>query len=192
MTTETKRDLHADLAICNAATPGPWSTSSLTEGYVIAGEDKFTTVATVIEYNDDGSEYLRLGYHDYQDNRTFIAEAREGWPEAIRRALVAEAEVERLSRVLRHATCEECGDTVGDQWALVGGEILCGYCSDHEDDEITIEYTIPVDSRGGIKEVTEQFRGGLRSAVAHALTKYDRGAASFFGADGRWLKEINW
>lgn len=100
MITETKRNLHADLAICNAATPGPWSTSSLTEGYVIAGEDKFTTVATVIEYNDDGSEYLRLGHHDCQDNQAFIAEAREGWPEAIRRALTAEAEVERLREKL--------------------------------------------------------------------------------------------
>ena len=100
MTMESKRDLHVDLAICYAATEGPWHTNSRTEGYVIAGDEKCTTIATVIEYNDDGTEYLRFGYHECQDNRVFIAESRQGWPEAIRRALAAEVEVERLRTVL--------------------------------------------------------------------------------------------
>ena len=97
---KVKRDLTADLAICEAATEGPWHTNSRTEGYVIAGDEKCTTIATVIEYNDDGTEYLRFGYHECQDNRVFIAEARQGWPEAIRRAIAAEAENERLRDVL--------------------------------------------------------------------------------------------
>lgn len=92
------RDLHADLAICDASTEAPWHTSSLTEGYIIAGDEKCTTIATVIEYNDDGTEYLRLGHHDCQDNRIFIAESRQGWPEAIRRAIAAEASLDKLVR----------------------------------------------------------------------------------------------
>lgn len=60
MTTAPKnqaRDLEADLAICEAATSGPWENEA---------------------------------------NIRFAAEAREGWPYAIRRALAAEEEIDRL------------------------------------------------------------------------------------------------
>ncbi|CAM3745438.1 hypothetical protein COLU111180_06365 [Cohnella lubricantis] len=85
------RDLEADLAICEAATPGPW--------------------------NKEGSEVWRrgTGYTDSEDghkwicdafkaeNAQLIAAAREGWPYAIRRAMEAEAEVDRLRNELQMA-----------------------------------------------------------------------------------------
>lgn len=65
---ERVRDLEADLAICEAATPWPWAV-------------------------DDG-------FLDVISEEIFIAEAREGWPYAIRRAMAAEAENDRLRNEL--------------------------------------------------------------------------------------------
>ena len=74
--TTPARDLEADLAICEAATPGPWT---------------FDRISIKRE------EYaLLLSYLSTQDDLRFVAEAREGWPYAIRRALAAEAEIDRL------------------------------------------------------------------------------------------------
>ena len=61
-----KRDLKADLEICNKATPGPW----------------------------------RAGESFVEDNMRFVAQAREGWPHAIERALKAEALAQKLLNVL--------------------------------------------------------------------------------------------
>lgn len=78
------RNLHADLALCEAATPGPWRMHN-------AGLDRGHTYASF-----DG--VLGLIAEDSRiEDAEFIAQAREGWPEAIRRAIEAEAEVERLS-----------------------------------------------------------------------------------------------
>jgi len=72
------RDLEADLAICEAASPGPWTIKD--DG--IKDKNQFW-VCEMIWPNEEG-------------NARFITEAREGWPYAIRRALEAEAEVDRL------------------------------------------------------------------------------------------------
>ncbi|OMC96253.1 hypothetical protein MKX34_24110 [Paenibacillus sp. FSL R5-0636] len=80
MTTETKRDLHADLAICNAATSGPWQTADTTDGYYVLDADDYVLAATL----------------EHAADATFINEARTGWPIAIERAISAEAELERL------------------------------------------------------------------------------------------------
>lgn len=85
MTTENKRDLAADLAICEAAA----SAFTLHQG-VYAIPTGGTTVETEICRDD----YEPLTVSDTE----FILEAREGWPEAIRRAIAAEAEVEKLRR----------------------------------------------------------------------------------------------
>lgn len=82
MKTETKRNLHADLALCDAATPGPWESADTTDGFYILDADDYVLAATLERASD----------------ATFILEAREGWPEAIRRAIAAEAEVERLRK----------------------------------------------------------------------------------------------
>lgn len=77
--TETKRDLRADLAICSAATSGPW--------YYLAG----------CIYEPDGrylfSEDEGAGS---TEDFSFVAEARTGWPIAIERAISAEKENEML------------------------------------------------------------------------------------------------
>lgn len=82
MTTGTKRDLHADLAICAAATEGPWNIGGgkFGETNVYAGDFR---IVRDIDY-------------DKQADATFIAEARTGWPHAIERAIAAEAENELL------------------------------------------------------------------------------------------------
>lgn len=88
MTTENKRsdrrELAADLALCESATVGPW----LVDG----------NVANQIR-QPYGSKRRRINTPPDADgikDALFIARAREGWPEAIRRAMAAEAEVERL------------------------------------------------------------------------------------------------
>ena len=87
MTTENKRDLAADLAICEAATAGPWRRLTKYEQAVV-GEG----MMDVITARGDDMAHVDIE----PDDERFIIEAREGWPEAIRRALAAEAEVARL------------------------------------------------------------------------------------------------
>lgn len=74
------RDLQADLAICGATTPGPYE----------------------VRLCDCGCNQI---YIDKQGKLTnedvkFFTEARTGWPYAIRRALAAEAEIDRLQNEL--------------------------------------------------------------------------------------------
>ena len=88
MTTENNRDLAADLAICEAATE-----------YVnmCVGDNEVFT-----DYMEPD---LPDGHHLAEFVRTkdaeFFVEAREGWPEAIRRALAAEEQVGALIELLR-------------------------------------------------------------------------------------------
>ncbi|MEI2280750.1 hypothetical protein [Paenibacillus polysaccharolyticus] len=83
MTTEIKRDLQADLALCKLATPAPWT---------IDGENN-------VDGPDTGFGELRVATlgdtarAEQSDNAAFIKAAREGWPHAIYRALKAEAEL---------------------------------------------------------------------------------------------------
>ena len=80
---EKARDLEADLAICEAATPGPWKV------------DK-----SLIEI--DGYT-LFISYCATPRDLRFAAEAREGWPYAIRRAMAAEARVAELEAELERS-----------------------------------------------------------------------------------------
>ncbi|MDN9010014.1 hypothetical protein [Brevibacillus laterosporus] len=83
-----ERNLHEDLEICNAATEGPW-VKDYHGGYCVE--------ATSIPSWGGGVIVASCG--ERADAR-FIAEARDGWPHAIERALSAEAEVERLCGLL--------------------------------------------------------------------------------------------
>ncbi|WP_145412417.1 hypothetical protein [Paenibacillus xylanexedens] len=67
-----KRDLHADLLLCES----------------VRGV-----------YYDEGGGY-RADYPDESYSRHYFEEADEGWPVALRRAIIAEAEVERLRAAL--------------------------------------------------------------------------------------------
>jgi hypothetical protein len=100
MTTKTKRDLNADLAICNAATSGPWKAV----GWTIPTDDQYR----VTQAEAGGKEVItawqgvkypgmpEISGDEARANTIFAAEARTGWPHAIERAIIAEAEVESL------------------------------------------------------------------------------------------------
>lgn len=91
---EPKRDLNEDLAICNAATQGPWVYS---EGlYVVKN-------VTGDSFEWDADFVAEAGA---EEDAAFTAAAREGWPHAIRRAQAAEAEVDRLREFLRKVSRE--------------------------------------------------------------------------------------
>lgn len=86
MSGETKvRDLRADLAICEAATPGPWAVCGR---YVV--RDKYELG------NYRQAVFKAEHIPKIEADMRFAVEAREGWPYAIRRALELEEEVRRL------------------------------------------------------------------------------------------------
>ena len=78
------RDLKADLEICNKATPGPWI------------QDRCNVSAQ--------GYTLFITYVSGKNDAQFVAAAREGWPEAIERAIKAEDEVERLRLMVKSIT----------------------------------------------------------------------------------------
>lgn len=81
MTNGFKRDLHADLALCEAAVTS--------EDYYV--EDREDEVVIVGDGGREIAEFYTL------TDAEFYCESREGWPEAVRRAIAAEAEVEQLT-----------------------------------------------------------------------------------------------
>lgn len=97
MTTETKRDLAADLALCDAAITGP--------------VEYFASIDSEYEYDVCRKDFLSTIIASVIDERDarMITEAYAGWPHAIRRAMAAEAEVERLKQSYRrlHAVHDE-------------------------------------------------------------------------------------
>jgi hypothetical protein len=90
MTNETKRDLHADLAICNAATAHVNNDTRLR--YDWNGDEFVVTTWDGIELAMDISDECFA---------RFIAEARTGWPHAIERAIEAERRVAELETALK-------------------------------------------------------------------------------------------
>ena len=97
--TDKKRDLHADLALCEAATPGPWEYHG--RGYTgvavwRAGGPGHGSIAELSPVNFGDKRQ----WAECENNARFIAEAREGWPHAIRRALEAEAERDELRKIV--------------------------------------------------------------------------------------------
>jgi hypothetical protein len=100
---EIKRDAAADLAMCEAATPGPW---------VVDGENG-------VIWDGKGQIVVVLDANADPDNDDFIAESRTALPHWINRAVAAEAEVERLREALRSIStyepppgCEDIGNEV--------------------------------------------------------------------------------
>jgi len=71
------RDLKKDLGVCKDAARGPWN---LNEDLVVSDANNLVVVEC-----------------DSTLDAIFISESREGWPEAINRAIAAEAEVKRLN-----------------------------------------------------------------------------------------------
>lgn len=88
----TKRDLDADLAICSAATSGPWRIKGVNiidrRGYPVLRKEPMGQAY--------GGGDATLHIERIDANAVFAIEARTGWPIAIERAINAEAEVESL------------------------------------------------------------------------------------------------
>lgn len=116
--TATKRDLHADLALCEAATKGPWTHSRFAAGYVMTDDDKCTTVASVVEYNEDGSIHKKFAGDECLANRSFISESREGWVEALRRAIAAEEKWSQLRDIVVTNATGDRGESIND-WDIM-------------------------------------------------------------------------
>lgn len=91
-----KRDLKADLELCNRATPGPWI------------ETDESNLEVFVE-NTWGDPVLYEIQHDgphtaiRQEDMEFLIEAREGWPYAIERAIEAEELNRELVEALKKA-----------------------------------------------------------------------------------------
>ncbi len=88
-----KRDLKADLELCDKTTSEVWdnfSDASCEYGVYVAGYDS--------EYSINPQELVATC--EKVENANFIAQAREGWPHAIERALKAEALVRESVVVL--------------------------------------------------------------------------------------------
>ncbi|QOT13678.1 hypothetical protein JNUCC32_31250 (plasmid) [Paenibacillus sp. JNUCC32] len=92
MTTENKRDLAADLAICEAATDGA--------DMCVGDTDVHLSYWQPLLSEDE--QYPIIARFEKTEDALLFVESREGWPEAIRRAMTAEAEVERLRNGVNH------------------------------------------------------------------------------------------
>ena len=94
-----KRDLKADLEMCNKATPGPWNAVDRLSRYVTTtGEVKSFTQEQFVQSERETicTTYKPKNEH----NANFIAQAREGWPHAIKRAIKAESLARELVGVI--------------------------------------------------------------------------------------------
>ncbi len=107
-----KRDLKADLEMCNKATPGPWAKDE--RGGCVAVYPRSIGEINCMDESGGKRIFYKGGYQVLdEDGRfkhwevhpqdiadaEFVAQAREGWPHAIERALKAET----LSRELMEA-----------------------------------------------------------------------------------------
>lgn len=118
---EVKRDLAADLKLCQEATPGPVKWQKFGFGYYLTGQygmrpiilgtvrvEKESCYDQIHISNRDQERDLLVPVNPIHPDSKFIEEAWHGWPHAIRRAIEAErelkeakAEVFRLQRLLQ-------------------------------------------------------------------------------------------
>lgn len=94
-----KRDLKADLELCNKATPGPWYRKKT--GANFKGFSSEVIIADTSRYATGNKVYAEAKGGQFPANDAdFIAQAREGWPHAIERAIKAESLVRELVGVI--------------------------------------------------------------------------------------------
>ena len=95
-----KRDLKADLELCNKATPGPWIDNG---NEIVVPSNPNEGIAGALTDEDNA----------------FISQAREGWPHAIERAIRAETLVRELVGVIDdlRRQINECG-LDGEMWEV--------------------------------------------------------------------------
>ena len=105
-----KRDLKADLELCNKATPGPWYRKKT--GANFKGFSSEVIIADTSRYATGNKVYAEAKGGQFPANDAdFIAQAREGWPHAIERAIKAETLVRELVGVIDDLLRQinECG-----------------------------------------------------------------------------------
>lgn len=112
------RDLKIDKEICDKATPGPWKASGDINHMVFAKEGISGEPIAIIAdcgklHHADTKEHVA----EIQANAEFIAAAREGWPEAINRAIAAEELVALLQNELVRSTAQD------EEWHCEFGEL---------------------------------------------------------------------
>lgn len=90
------RDLRADLAICSAATPGPWPHYTV-EAAAASGPPPYGDVPTLPRVHHDRNEWLR------PEDAVFIGTARTALPAALRRLI-------HLETVIRDAHSQRADD----------------------------------------------------------------------------------
>jgi len=184
--TDVERDLAKDLELCEAATKGPWRVIGehfmerpLREHMHLGGIG--TDSIYVCAWGIEGPCGDSKGIVPDDADLAFIAESREGWPEAIRRAMAAEAEVEKAVKMLQAAIdwspeyampseelkkaiedCPECKRAQQRSWPPSG---LCNdhYCQfDKEVWSVNKRHDDcrHVDLRRFMRDVLEMLKGG--------------------------------
>lgn len=101
------RDLQKDMETCQRATPEPWEIHRNDVG------DEYACVVPTEIYDSDGFPVVSYEgglapdcnwkAETLEANANFITEAREGWPEAIIRAMEAEEKNAKLKKALELA-----------------------------------------------------------------------------------------
>jgi len=93
------RDLKADKEICEKATPGPWYREKT--GANFNGFSSECLIGTTSIYATGNNIYAEpKGGTSPSNDANFIAAAREGWPEAIERAIAAEDKIDALGQTI--------------------------------------------------------------------------------------------
>ena len=117
------RDLQKDLELCKKATPGPWKWDVNKHCHGVRLESYKWVVMDFVRWGMQGAQpcFLQEGILDkasdlaierkahhagfdmdiMHPDAQFIAEAREGWPHAIERAIKAETKLTKIQRILR-------------------------------------------------------------------------------------------
>lgn len=119
------RDPQVDLALCNAATRGPWKIyTEIVQVFAEGRESKAHAVGTAYDHPQlrgpvaitaayteiiDADKSVHHGVHLTLEDAEFIAAAREALPHYIKRTVAAEAEVERLRRILQRLGADDDG-----------------------------------------------------------------------------------
>lgn len=98
MTNGIKRNFTEDQRICDAATAGPWWTAESEDTWQLFGGPYGER--QLIKAPKRSVEYAEY-WPDPEDAR-FITEARTGWPAALERIRVQDAEITRLRKALLH------------------------------------------------------------------------------------------
>ena len=157
-----KRDLLKDLEICEGATEGPWYARATDDdhymnaryvgldagpGFVhdgvcgMGGDNKSERVIAITLLQ--APDLACVQDERWDENATFIAEARLGWPHAITRALAAEARVKELEG-RKCETCEQwLQELDGHKWADCRGILRSeGFDLDFADPEPRGQITV--------------------------------------------------